>query len=47
MGIGQDVSIDLKVGDRIYFHPSCLTMIPDETWDVINESGVICKTGEV
>jgi len=42
-GIGEDVEISIKVGEEIYFHPSNITVIPGEKWDVITESSVICK----
>lgn len=47
VGIGEEVSIDINVGEEIYFHPSSLTYINGEEWDVINESGVICKKGNI
>lgn len=46
VGIGEDVSIDIKIGDQIYFHPSGVTKINEEEWDVVQESSVICKRGE-
>lgn len=46
VGIGEDVSIDIAIGDTVYFHPAGLTLIHEEEWDVIQESSVICKKGQ-
>jgi len=46
-GIGEDVSINIKVGERIVFNPSAIITINEESWDVIPESAVICLEHEI
>jgi co-chaperonin GroES (HSP10) len=46
-GIGEEVSLDIKIGDKIVFNPSAVIKIIEESWDVIPESAVICLNKEV
>jgi hypothetical protein len=46
-GIGDNVQINIKVGETIIFNPSALVHIPEELFDVIPESAVICLKKEL